>query len=62
MAKAILFAPKWDQRLYIKTENEVLLYTNNITYFPNNDTTKWQHEKYLIHKKAQQNQQVIQKH
>lgn len=28
-------------------------------YIANNDTTKWQNEKYLIHKKAQHNQQVL---
>lgn len=58
-AKATLFIHKSDERLYIKTENEILLYTNKIMYIPNNDTTKWQNEKYLIHKKAQHNQQVL---
>ena len=29
------------------------------TNFPNHDTTRRQNEKYLIHKKAQQNQQVL---
>lgn len=57
MAKAILFVPKSDQRSYVKTGNKILLYTK-ITYFPNNDTTKWQNGRYLLHK-AQQNQQVL---
>lgn len=51
MANSILSVPESDKRLHIKTEKEVLLYTN----FPNNDITKRQNEKYLIHKKAQQN-------
>lgn len=58
-AKVTLFIHKSDERLYIKTENEILLYTNKIMYIPNNDTTKWQNEKYLIHNKAQHNQQVL---
>lgn len=54
MAKALLFVPKPAQRWYVKTENEILPYTNKTPYFPNNDSTKWQNEKYLLHK-AQQN-------
>lgn len=52
MANSILFLPKLDRRLHIKIGSEILLCTN----FPNNNITKHQNEKYLIHKKAQQDQ------
>ena len=39
IVKATLFI-RSHQRLYIMTENKILLYTKTIMYFLNNDTTK----------------------